>query len=146
MNAAHPTPKDTDFVDFDGLKFYFHEVRSVVQDFYTNVAEDSLLKVPFASVHDWPHHIERLTHFWWVRLGGEPFLEGRYNPVEKHFLAGFNSNFLKQWLSLFSITLGKLLPPEKAGLWLDLATNMGRALSHKNELYSNQMKNRIGQV
>jgi hemoglobin len=143
MNDHRSIPKDTDYVDFDGVKFHFHEVRAVVQNFYSTVAVDPLLKVPFASVHDWPHHIERLTHFWWVRLGGEPYLEGRYNPVEKHFLAGFNPTFLKQWLTLFEITLSKLLPPEKAALWLDLATNMGRALTHKNELYSNQMKNRI---
>lgn len=111
----------------------FGEIHAVVDAFYRQVAVDPLLRVPFASVHDWPEHIERMTHFWWTRLGGSPYLETRYNPVAKHFEAGFNAQFLERWLGLFEETLKKTLSDDKAQLWHALATRMGAALSAKNE-------------
>lgn len=129
----------TDFIDVDGLPFTFAEIHSVVDTFYTKVQSHEKLKVPFASVHDWPHHIERLTHFWWIRLGGKPYQKGMYNPVEKHFIAGFNQELLTAWLSLFEQTLRETLAEEKATFWLEMATRTGQALTVKNELYRSHL-------
>lgn len=120
-------------LDLGGLGFTFVEIETVVLTFYSRVAVDSVLKVPFSSVNDWPHHIERLTHFWWMRLGGERYMDVTYNPPLKHLEAGFNRAFLTRWLDLFREVLLEKLPTEKAAAWNKTATMMGEALSMKND-------------
>lgn len=133
MTPHKQIPNDNDSLDIDGIQLSFSDIKQVVNRFYEQVAVDPLLKIPFASVHDWPHHIDRLTHFWWMRFGGEGYMEARYNPALKHFEANFNRELLTQWLSLFQKTLTESLPHPKAQLWLNLATKMGEALNAKNE-------------
>jgi hemoglobin len=91
--------------------------------------------VPFKSVGDWPEHIQRLTHFWWVRFGGRPYLFNYYNPVAKHFFAGFNRELLTRWLFIFHETLQAHLTPKQATLWKVISERMGEALFIKNELF-----------
>lgn len=131
------TPKGSDEVIVNGVAFKHEDMFKVIDQFYTLIQSDSLLKVPFASVHDWPDHIVRLTHFWWIRFGGKPYLPFvSYNPVEKHFFAGFNQEFLQRWLMLFHNTLEKNLSPQQAELWTLISQRMGSALSLKNEHYT----------
>lgn len=131
------TPKGSDEVIVNGISFKHEDMFKVVDQFYTRIQSDPLLKVPFASVHDWPDHIERLTHFWWIRFGGKPYLPlVTYNPVEKHFFAGFNQEFLQRWLMLFQNTIEKNLNTEQAELWILISRRMGQALSMKNDFYS----------
>lgn len=120
-------------VTLNGVEFSHEDIFRVVDDFYTRVQNDPLLQVPFESVHDWPEHIERLTHFWWTRFGGEPYLSISYNPVAKHFQAGFNREFLTHWLFLFHDTLKTKLKSEQASLWTLISERMGEALFSKNE-------------
>lgn len=127
-------PEQTDYVELRNLRYTFAEIYSVVDAFYREVAKDPILSVPFGSVSDWPHHIERLTHFWWTRFGGRAYQEGFYNPVEKHYEAGFNEGFLQHWLSLFKKTVTQVLPEEKASLWVSVTESMGMALSKNNDL------------
>jgi hemoglobin len=129
-------PQDTDTIELDGVKLSFSDIQRVVDQFYTRVAVDPMLAEPFGSVKDWPHHVERLTHFWWIRLGGRPYLSGVYNPVEKHFNAGFNLPLLQRWLALFQETQEKLLTETQAMLWMEIAQAMGQALFFKNEQYA----------
>jgi hemoglobin len=128
-------PADEDFVGAGPLRLSFADIRGVVDEFYARVRLDPLLSVPFSSVHDWPYHLDRLTHFWWLRFGGRPYLAETYDPVTKHFEAGFNQVFLKQWLSLFHEVLKEKLTEDQAQNWMELSSRMGTALSHKNELY-----------
>ncbi len=131
------TPKESDVITVNGIPFEHGKMFKVVDEFYTLIQSDSLLKVPFASVHDWPDHIERLTHFWWIRFGGKPYLPFvSYNPVEKHFFAGFNQEFLERWLLLFHQTIDKHLNQDQAELWKLISKRMGHALSMKNDFYS----------
>jgi hemoglobin len=130
--AEHP--KEMDVLEVGGTTLSFKDIRSVVESFYTDVAKHEVLKVPFSSVKDWPHHIERLTHFWWLRFGGTPYMEVQYNPVFKHLEAGFNEAFLEKWLQLFKKTLFSTLTSEQATIWFELAQRMGQALSQKNEM------------
>lgn len=131
-------PAPTDAVRVNGVTFTHADLHRVVDLFYARVQEDPVLRVPFLSVHDWPEHVSRLTHFWWIRFGGEPYQWSLYNPVAKHFHAGFNAELLARWLELFRRTLHECLDPEPAALWSAIAGRMGEALSAKNEAYRRQ--------
>lgn len=134
MEIILPRPADTDTVDLDGVPFAHRDIFNVVDDFYTRVQNDPILKVPFGSVTDWPEHIEKLTHFWWVRFGGEAYFSIRYNPIGKHFIAGFNRDFLKRWLSLFHETLKIHLNEQQSLAWKDISERMGQSLAQRNDL------------
>lgn len=134
MSFEFIRPKDDDFFEIRSIRFTFKDIHNVVDAFYKEVAVDPLLSVPFGSVKDWPHHIESLTHFWWTRFGGRAYMDVSYNPVGKHFEAGFNEEFLKRWLALFKATLDKTLSPAQSELWEAISISMGSALSKNNEL------------
>lgn len=137
-NAQFPAASDR--VQLRDIEFTHAKIADVIHDFYTRVSRDPVLRVPFQSVHDWPEHIGRMTHFWWMRLGGRPYLQTIYNPVVKHFQAGFNGEFLARWLALFQQTLATHLDPEQAQLWGELAERIGQHLTMKNEAYGLQKR------
>lgn len=124
----------TDYVEIKSIHFTFQDIFKVVDAFYKEVAFDPLLSVPFKSVTDWPHHIERLTHFWWIRFGGRAYLEGSYDPIGKHFEAGFNQEFLERWLALFKEVVNRELTSAQAEIWETITISMGTALSRNNEM------------
>lgn len=128
-------PGDLDYVAINGVSFTHKEMFSVIDDFYHRIQIDEKLKIPFQSVHDWPEHIERLTHFWWCKFGGQPYLFTYYNPVEKHFFAGFNEELLARWLNLFHATMADHLADEQMNLWKRISQSMGEALNYKNNYY-----------
>ena len=113
---------------YDNVMFRHKDIHNVVSSFYMSVQRDPLLSVPFGSVRDWPLHIERLTNFWWWRLGGVPYLTEHYNPIMKHFHAGFNEKFLSHWLKLFKQTLSDHLNEDQYDVWSELADKMGQML------------------
>ncbi len=119
----------------NGITFTLKDITTVVDDFYGRVQRDPALSVPFQSVHDWPEHIRRLSHFWWIRLGGKPYMFSDYNPVPKHYFAGFNEELLKRWLELFHATLQQHLNSEQIALWKELSEQMGQGLSLRNEMF-----------
>lgn len=125
-------------VSLDGVTFSHADIFCVVDDFYTRVQHDTLLQVPFQSVTDWPEHIQRLTHFWWIRFGGEPYLFAQYNPIAKHFAAGFNRELLIHWLSIFHSTIKTHLTPQQTDLWTEIASRMGANLLIRNDFLKNK--------
>jgi hemoglobin len=129
-------------VTVNGIDFSHDEILRVVDDFYTRIQNDSVLQVPFKSVGDWPEHIQKLTHFWWVRFGGKPYLFNYYNPVPKHFFAGFNRDLLTRWLFIFQETLQSHLTSEQAALWRLVSERMGEGLSMKNEIFRREYESR----
>lgn len=128
-------PDPSEEIRVNNVTFTHGDISRVVDDFYTRVAKDPVLEVPFRSVHDWPVHIARMTHFWWIRFGGVPYLATSYNPVEKHFHAGFNDTFLERWLSLFRETVQADLREDQSEFWSLVTERMGHSLSIKNEYY-----------
>lgn len=134
MNFEIYRPRPDDFLEVRSIRFTFQDIFTVVDSFYQEVAKDPLLKIPFQSVQDWPHHIDNLTHFWWTRFGGRPYLETSYNPVGKHYEAGFNDAFLERWLTLFKGILNQKLSSEQSDIWEAITISMGTALSKNNEL------------
>lgn len=126
---------DNDQVSINGVIFTHKDVAQVVDVFYRRVEQDPILQVPFRSVHDWPEHIKRLTHFWWIRFGGKPYMFTHYEPVVKHFFAGFNEELLARWLGIFHEVLKGTLNEKQCQLWTLISERMGEALSLKNEYY-----------
>lgn len=107
-------------------------IAEVVDVFYTRIQGHPTLAGPFGIVEDWPHHKAKLTHFWWVLLGGDPYLEVEYSVPMKHFLAGFTEALLVDWLELFSDVQREVLPADRAEDWHHLATGMGVNLARMN--------------
>lgn len=126
-----PTPETE--IQINGIIFTHQNLFVVVNDFYTRIQSDTILQVPFKSVHDWPEHIARLTHFWWTRFGGQAYMLAEYNPPLKHFYAGFNTELLERWLRIFHETLQTHLNPDQVSLWKLISERMGDSLSMKNE-------------
>ncbi|MGE3609294.1 MAG: group III truncated hemoglobin [Bacteriovoracaceae bacterium] len=133
-------PRPNDFIKIRAIQLSFQDIQSVVENFYEKVAKDHLLKVPFESVKDWPHHTENLTHFWWTRFGGQSYRETTYDPIGKHYKAGFNTQFLERWLDLFREVLYQTLTENQAQLWEAIATQMGSALSRNNEFIKQRLQ------
>lgn len=126
---------DNKTVLVNGITFSHRDINKVVDSFYLKIQHDEILKIPFQSVHDWPEHIERLTHFWWIKFGGKPYMFNEYNPVLKHFFAGFNEALLTRWLSIFQATLAEHLTHAQCVLWTNISDQMGRGLLMKNEIF-----------
>jgi len=111
-------------------------IGRVVDSFYDQVTLHPKLQRPFAAVKDWPHHKQRLTYFWWVVLGGEKFGHESYEPVPKHFAAGFNEALLADWLSLFEATVLRIVPEPLGSMWVARAKQVGAGLVIANRSYA----------
>jgi len=110
------------------------KVAEVVADFYAQVRQHPTLSVPFTRVQDWPHHLEILTQFWWVTLGGERYIDYSYQVPSKHAEAGFTPELLVDWLALFRKTLDGHLPAAQAEAWFARAEKIGTSLKMLHEL------------
>jgi len=110
-------------------------VRAVVDDFYDRIQWHPTLAQPFAVVTDWEHHKARLTHFWWISLGGDAYAPYRYRIGEKHAPVGVTHALIDDWLTLFRRTLEDHLPPDLAGLWFERAQRMGDSLRMLSDFY-----------
>jgi len=138
-------PSADEMIEVAGVTFRHGDLDQIVSSFYGKVAGDDLLKDPFRSVHDWPEHIKRLTHFWWTRFGGPPYLLAQYAPVPKHYFAGFSEPLLKRWLELFNETLEEHAQPEQKALWSSVVDRMGQAFLVKNQMFHEYLeKNKPG--
>lgn len=145
MKSAEPLVVDK-HVTVNGVDFTHDEILRVVDDFYDHIQRDPVLQIPFKSVVDWPEHVQKLTHFWWIRFGGKPYLFTHYNPVAKHYFAGFNRELLTRWLFLFHETLQTHLKPDQAAMWRLVSERMGEGLSVKNEFFRREYESRKQEV
>lgn len=134
MNNIQLKPAGDDFVEVSSIKFSHDDIHLVVKSFYGMVAKDRYLQAPFNVVEDWPYHVEKLTHFWWIRFGGRPYFDLKYDPVQKHYETGFSEELLDIWLTIFKEVLQETLTPPQAQLWSIIAQTMGDALNSNNEL------------
>lgn len=105
------------------------QIAAVVDAFYDRVQADPSLSVPFAVVKDWPKHKAIISHFWWMTLGGERYMDYAYNVAPKHREVGFTPDLLDaNWLPLFEQTMRELLPTELADIWMAQAKRIGGSL------------------
>ena len=104
------------------------KVAQVVNVFYDRVVLHPQLKAPFAIVQDWTRHKQHLTHFWWVTLGGERYLDYQYQVRSKHESAGFTPELLLPWLDLFRATVRELVAKDLCEAWIERAEHIGKSL------------------
>ncbi|HKK14241.1 MAG TPA: group III truncated hemoglobin [Gammaproteobacteria bacterium] len=106
-----------------------HErIEAVVEDFYDAVQLHPTLSEPFLMVGDWATHKARLTHFWWVALGGAPYRPDTYDVAGKHLGVGVTEDLVDDWLALFHDTLRQHLPDPLAQAWFERARHMARSV------------------
>lgn len=117
----------------------WERIAGVVDAFYDQVTLHPSLRRPFSVVEDWPRHKERLTYFWWIVLGGEKFRREMYEPVPKHFRAGFNEILLSDWLALFEQTVRQVVPDALADAWVERARQVGASLVIANKGLAERM-------
>lgn len=103
-------------------------IRQVVDDFYTRIQCHPTLAEPFMRVKDWPEHKARLSHFWWISLGGERYRDDRYRIAATHLPVGITDALVDDWLALFRATLDDYLEPDLAAHWYQRAEHMGRSI------------------
>lgn len=103
-------------------------IAAVVDDFYERIQRHPTLSGPFAQVQDWPEHKARLTHFWWLSLGGEAYRDDQYRVGQVHMRLGIKEALVDDWLALFRQTLEAHLAPEHVEAWYHRAEHMGRSI------------------
>lgn len=103
-------------------------IARVVDDFYDRIQRHPTLAEPFQRVQDWPEHKARLTHFWWISLGGERYRDDQYRVAPAHLPLGITDELVDDWLALFRETLSRHLEPELAEAWYARAAHMGRSI------------------
>lgn len=106
------------------------QIAQVMDDFYEQVQQHPELSPAFQVVEDWPQHKAKLTHYWWMALGGEPYMKYTYDIGQKHRQAGYTSELLNtHWMPLFEQTVRAHIAPESADIWLNQAHKIGSRLS-----------------
>ncbi|MEJ2687942.1 MAG: group III truncated hemoglobin [Gammaproteobacteria bacterium] len=113
----------------------WERMAAVVDDFYDRVQAHPTLAVPFLMVSDWTLHKARLTHFWWVALGGRRYRPDRYDVAGKHLAVGVNDELVDDWLELFHATLREHLPGDLAEAWFRRARLMGGSVRQSAAFY-----------
>ena len=111
-------------------------IDKVVDDFYNKIQGHKSLSKPFESVDHWDEHKEKIAHFWWVALGGIPTGSYQYDPVGKHFTAGFNLDLLEDWKALFSEVCSRHLDSGLAQEWGNRVQLIGDNLLRQNNRLS----------
>lgn len=111
----------------------YDSVFQVVSDFYDLIQTHPSLAGPFGSVEHWDEHKLKIAQFWFVALGGKPSTAFRYDPVAKHFAAGFTSELLQDWKALFHEVLLNHLEPALAGEWFERVELIGENLLRQND-------------
>ncbi len=131
-SARHPGDTRRTTHDDIGLA----RIRRIVDVFYDRVRRHPCLAEPFLMVEDWPSHKARLTHFWWLSLGGEAYAPYQYRVGAKHATVGISDELVDEWLALFRVTLDEHLPKALADAWFHRASRMGDSLRMLSEFYA----------
>jgi hemoglobin len=88
-------------------------------------------------VKHWGQHKVKIGEFWWTALGGRPTQSFKYDPVNKHFDAGFTDTLLSDWKALFKEVLNRHLDEKLANQWFDRVELIGTNLSIQNHRLMN---------
>lgn len=91
-----------------------HDIKLLVDSFYSEVREDELLAPVFNHVikDSWPVHLEKMYRFWQTILLEEHTYYGSPFPPHAELPVG-KEHFVK-WIQLFELTVDKLFTGEKA--------------------------------
>lgn len=93
------------------------ELARLVERFYARVRADALIGPVFnRAIGDWPHHLDKLTHFWSSVMLGSGYYKG--NPVAAHLkhIDAITPEMFERWLALWHETAADVITPEGAAL------------------------------
>lgn len=110
------------------------DIKLLVDTFYENIKQDTLLAPVFAQRIDadkWPIHLEKMYRFWGTLLLQTQNYNG--SPFDKHVGLGIGFPHFEQWVALFGKTVDVLFEGEVATLAKERANNIGLIFSHKLE-------------
>lgn len=110
-------------------------IEQVVDTFYNRIQHHDTLAEPFLVVDDWVEHKAKMTHFWWMALGGRAYDTYQYEVGPKHAAVGVTSPLVDDWLALFEKTMREIIPDELADEWLYRAHHMGNSIRMIGEFY-----------
>lgn len=101
-------------------------LERLVRAFYASARKDELIGPMFDRVHDWEHHVARITQFW----SSVTLLSGTYHghPLPAHYPLGLHRPHFIRWLELFEATVRETCPRESWDLLLDKAQRIARSL------------------
>jgi len=105
------------------------DVGVLVRSFYAKVRENDFIGPFFnETIHDWEHHLEKLTDFWTGNLLGIPLYKGR--PPMEHIKLDYafghtiTPAHFGEWLNLWIITLDEGFTGPKVVVAKDHARNL----------------------
>ncbi|MFN8278969.1 MAG: group III truncated hemoglobin [Saprospiraceae bacterium] len=111
------------------------DIRTLVDDFYSVVCEDDMLKNIFVDVMNvnWQHHLPKMYLFWEKILFGTGDYEGRPFPphVAVHQKVNLTPLHFERWLSIFESSVDKLFEGPKADEIKWRARTISTTWSHK---------------
>lgn len=110
-------------------------IEAVSQTFYAQIRQHANLGPIFQIVENWPKHEAHITHFWWVLLGGEAYLDTQYNVARKHIGIGVTPELVQEWLALFEPIVEAHVAPELAAVWLGKARMIGQSITMINSQF-----------
>lgn len=124
INQPHPS------IDEDS-------VEKLVRTFYDHAQNDDIIGPIFANaVHDWEHHIARISEFWSSVI----LKTGRYNgrPLPPHLALGLKNEHFDRWLMLFEQTAREQFPSEAAIIFIDRARRVADSFEMAIATHSGQ--------
>lgn len=99
-----------------------------IHNFYQRLLADAQLAPYFRALPGLESHIDHVTEFWWVAMGGRPDDAPVFDMVGRHAGLGITEPLLQRWLDLFAATLNDELPPELAAAWQQMAEAIAQRL------------------
>lgn len=101
-------------------------LERLVRAFYDTARKDELIGPIFDRVHDWEHHVARITQFW----SSVTLLSGTYHghPLPAHYPLGLHRHHFTRWLELFETTVRDTCPRESWDLLLEKAHRIAKSL------------------
>lgn len=95
-------------------------IGKLIDTFYARAREDDVIGPIFKeAVHDWDHHIARISEFWSSVILKTGSYDGR--PLPPHLALRLKNEHFDRWLELFERTARELFPPEAAIIFIDRA-------------------------
>lgn len=104
-------------------------LAALVDRFYQRVRQDSLIGPIFNdAIGDWPHHLEKLAHFWSSVMLSSGAYKG--NPVAEHLkhVDRITPQMFARWLELWAETTTELMPPDAAAALQAKAARIAESL------------------
>jgi hemoglobin len=112
-----------------------HDIKALVDVFYTKVRQDELLSPIFNEVikNNWISHLQTMYNFWQTLLLGEKTYYG--SPFGPHSKLPIEKKHFDQWLKLFFDTIDEQFSGSKAEEAKSRAEKMAQMFLHKIEYY-----------